>query len=205
MSGGRHAAGVTVKAAPLGGGTLATVLPHTRTDANGRFALAGLLAGRTYVNAYDEQAFYPDASSNFWDGQGGAEIELPVGGEVSDIVLRLTPVGRLEIKARNAVTGEIIGQTGARLERDGAPNRCMSGGRQGNWWLVPTAPIRLLVMAGAGFQPAWYGGDGSFEKSVPITLARRQVFTARVSLRPRSWHDPASHVFVAQPAAALFR
>ena len=175
------AVGVTVNARPPGG--LGAILPHTQTDAEGRFALAGLLPGHTYVSAFDEKAFYPDAASNFWDGQGVAEIDLPVGGEVSGIMLTLKPVGRLEVKAENAASRAGIDQIAIRLERDGAPNRWIAGTKRGDWWLVPTGPIRLCVSA-EGFEATWYGGDGSFQRSVPITLTPRQVFTATVSLRP---------------------
>jgi hypothetical protein len=135
------------------------------------------------VNAFEEKAFYPNASSNFWDDEGGAEVELPDEGEVSDVVLTLKPVGGLKVKAKNTANGAAIAGIGVRLERDGTPNRWIQGGRWDDSWLVPTAPIRLCVDA-AGFQPAWYGGDGSFERSVPITLSPRQAFTAVVSLRP---------------------
>jgi hypothetical protein len=47
-------------------------LPWTLTDTKGRFALDFLLPGHTYVNAFNEKAFYPNAHSNFWDGQGAA-------------------------------------------------------------------------------------------------------------------------------------
>jgi hypothetical protein len=69
--------GITVTATPPG--AIGAKLPRTQTDANGRFALAGLIPGHTYVHAFDEKAFYPDAAWNFWDGQGVAEIELASG------------------------------------------------------------------------------------------------------------------------------
>jgi hypothetical protein len=159
------------------------MLPWTQTDAKGRFALAGPFPGHVHVNAFNEKAFYPNASSNLWDGQGVAEVELPVGGEVSDIVLKLSPVGRLQVKAKNAVTGAVIDSLGVSLERDGAPNRGTGGGTWDDSWLVPTVPIRFCVTK-EGFQAAWYGGDGSFEKSLPITVAPRRVFTAMVPLWP---------------------
>jgi hypothetical protein len=173
-------AGITVTATPPG--PILTMLPRTQTDANGRFALAGLLSGRTYVHAFDEQAFYPDTASNFWDEQGVAEVELPAAREVSGIVVTLKPVGRLEVKARDADSGAAIDHIAVKLERDGEPNRWISGSRMGDWWLVPTAAVRLCVSA-KGFMAAWYGGDGSFARSTPITLAPRQVFVATASLR----------------------
>jgi hypothetical protein len=178
---GQPAVGVTVQATPPG--PLAARLPHTQTDVEGRFALAGLLPGHTYVNAFDEEAFYPNATLNFWDQQGAAEIELPVGQEVSGIILTVRPVGRLEVKARNAASGADVDQITIRLERDGAPNRWLEGSKQGNWWLVPTVPVRLCVSAN-GFEPTWYGGNGSFPGSMPITVTPRQIFTATVSLQP---------------------
>jgi len=159
------------------------MLPWTQTDAKGRFALTGILPGHIYVNAFNEKAFYPNANSIFWDGRGVAEVELPVGGEVSGIVLKLSPVGRLQVKAKNAVTGAVIDSLGVSLERDGAPNRSMGGGTLDDSWLVPTVPIRFCVTK-EGFQAAWYGGDGSFEKSLPITVAPRRVVTATVPLWP---------------------
>ena len=54
--------GITVTATPPG--AIAAKLPGTQTDANGRFALAGLIPGHTYVHAFDEKAFYPDAAWN---------------------------------------------------------------------------------------------------------------------------------------------
>ena len=156
-------------------------LPWTLTDAKGRFALTGILPGHIYVNAFNEKAFYPNANSIFWDGQGVAEVELPVGGEVSGIVLKLTPVGRLQVKAKNAATGAVIDSLCVSLERDGASNRGMGGGTVDDSWLVPTVPIRFCVTK-EGFQAAWYGGDGSFERSLPSTVAPRRVVTATVPL-----------------------
>ena len=181
--------GITVTATPPG--PVGAILPRTQTDAEGRFALAGLLPGHTYVNAFEEKAFYPNASSNFWDGQGEVEIELLMGGEVSGIMLELKPVGRLEVKARNVISGTGIDQIAIKLERDSAPNRWIAGGKLGDWWLVPTGPIRLCVSA-EGFEATWYGADGSFQQSAPITLRPRQVFTATVSLRPLT--HPAADV-----------
>ena len=156
-------------------------LPRTQTDANGRFALAGLIPGHTYVQAFDEKAFYPDAASNFWDGQGVAEIELASGREVSGVLLTLKPAGRLEVKARDADSGAEIDQIVVRVERDGEPNRWISGSKMGDWWLVPTAAVRLCVQA-KGFMAVWYGWNGSYARSTPITLAPRQIFVATVSL-----------------------
>jgi hypothetical protein len=105
------------------------------------------------------------------------------GAELSGILLRLTPVGRLEVKAINDATGSPIDAIRIRLERDGAPDRYASSSKMGNWWLVPTAPIRLRVEAD-GFQPAWYGGDGPEAHSAPLLLAPRQILSVTVSLRP---------------------
>ena len=133
----RPAPGITVQAQPPG--PLSAMLPHMQTDRDGRFALAGLLPGYTYVNAFDEERFYPDAGFNFWDGEAVAEVELPVAGELSGIVLTLKPVGRLQIIARNAADGASIDDIGTSLERDGEPNRSMGGGSMGNWWLAISA------------------------------------------------------------------
>ena len=70
---GQPLAGVTVRATPPG--AIAGILPNTRTDTRGRFALAGLLTGHTYLSASKEEAFYPDTWGNFWDAQGSAEVE----------------------------------------------------------------------------------------------------------------------------------
>src|SRR5260370_33223574 len=51
---GQPVAGVTIRAMPPG--AIAGKLPNTRTDAPGRFALAGLLPGHTYLNASQEDA-----------------------------------------------------------------------------------------------------------------------------------------------------
>jgi hypothetical protein len=167
---------ITVTATPPG--PLAARVPSTQTDSQGRFAMAGLLPGRNYVNASNEELFYPDAWSGLWDADGSAQvIEVPAGGEASGIALTLKLVGRLEVKAKNAATGEAIDALIVRLERDGASNRFLEGSKMGNWFLVPTAPIRLRVGA-AGFQSAWYG--------TPITLAPRQVLTVVVLLQPVS-------------------
>ena len=158
-------------------------MPHTETDDRGRFALAGLLPGHTYVSAFNEEAFYPNADFGPWDRQGIAELELPVGGEVSNIVLSLKPVGRLEIRARDAATGALIEHPAVIWEVAGAPNRVFGGSRMDNWWLAPTSPVHVCVTA-KGYQAAYYGGNGSFEDSVPITLKPRQVFIATLLLQP---------------------
>ncbi len=179
---GQRLPGVLVTATPPG--PMAAILPNTRTDSQGHFELAGLRPGRTWVEASKEDAFYPIVRSNLWDGQGSVRVEVPAGGEISGIQLTVKPVGRLEVRAINADTGSAIDLIDVRLKRDGAPNRWEEGGKLGNWWLVPIAPIRLRVWAN-GFQPAWYGAsDGSMEKSVPITLTPRQILVVQVPLRP---------------------
>ena len=162
---------------------LMTILPNTRTDAQGRFVLAGLLRVRTHLNAGKEDAFYPDARSNFWDDPGAAEVEVPAGGALSGVSIKLTPAGRLNVRAKNAITGEPVDAITVHLERVGSPNRSISGSSLGNSWLVPTAPVRVRVQA-RGFQPAWYGADGSIERSEAITLSPRQILTIVIALSP---------------------
>ena len=174
-------AGIVVQASPPG--PVIGVLPHTQTDVSGRFALVGLLPGHTYVNAFDEEAFYPNAASNFWDGEGALEVELPSGGEVSGIVLTLKPVGKLEVRATTTHSVTPIDHIAVRLERDGEPTRWISGSKMGNSWLIPTAAVRLCVQA-EGFFPTWYGWDGSFVRSKPITVKPREILTAVVWLTP---------------------
>jgi len=106
---------------------LMTILPNTRTDAQGRFVLAGLLRVRTHLNAGKEDAFYPDARSNFWDDPGAAEVEVPAGGALSGVSIKLTPAGRLNVRAKNAITGEPVDAITVHLERVGSPNRSISG------------------------------------------------------------------------------
>jgi hypothetical protein len=77
-----------VKATPHGV-ILMTIVPNTRTDAQGRFVLAGLLPVQTHLSAGKEEDFYPDAWSNFWDDPGAAEVEVPAGGEVSGLTIKL--------------------------------------------------------------------------------------------------------------------
>ena len=174
-------AGITVQASPPG--PIFGVLPKTQTDGSGRFVLVGLPPGHTYVNAFDEEAFYPNAASNFWDGEGAAEVELRSGGEVSGIVLTLKPVGRLEVKATTTDRGTAVDHIAVRLEREGEPTRWISGSSMGNSWLIPTAAVRLCVQA-EGFFPTWYGSDGSFVRSKPITGKPREILTAVVWLTP---------------------
>ena len=173
--------GITVQASTPG--PIIGVLPRTQTDVTGRFVLGGLVPGHTYLNAFDEEAFYPNAASNFWNGEGAAEVESPSGGEVSGIVLALKPVGRLEVIARTTDTGTAVDHVAVRLERYGEPTRWISGSKMGNSWLIPTAAVRLCVEA-KGFFPTWYGWDGSFMRSKPITVKPREILTAEVWLTP---------------------
>jgi hypothetical protein len=179
---GRPLAGARVTATPRGV-PLAAILPNTETDAYGHFDLAGLLPRETDVQASKEEDFYPDARSNFWDRQGVAEVRVPVGAEVSGILLQVRPCACLEIKAFDATSGDAIQGFTVRLELDGAPNRWVSGATQHNLWLVPTAPIRVIVSAN-GYRSAWYGENGPTRQVVPIVLAPRQHFSITVRLRP---------------------
>jgi len=178
---GRPLAGAKVTATPPG--PIAARLPNTVTDAEGHFALAGLLPGKTYVQASKEEDFYPDALFGLWDPQGTAVVEVPLGGEVAGIVLQVRPCASLEIKAADAITGDTIQHLTVRLERDGEPNRWVSGSAKNNVWLVPTAPIRVMVSA-RGYQSAWYGEDGPTGQAEPIVLAPRQQFIITVLLHP---------------------
>lgn len=178
---GRLLAGAKVTARPPG--AFAGKLPNTETDGEGHFVLAGLAPGQTYVQASKEEDFYPDAQSYFWDRQGAAEVKVPVEAEVSGILLQVRPCARLEINAVDATTGAAIQVFTVRLERDGAPDRSVSGATWNNLWLVPTAPIRVMVSAN-GYQSAWYGEDGPTRQVVPIVLAPRQNFSITVWLRP---------------------
>ena len=98
------------------------------------------------------------------------------------------------IQAKNAETGKDVDAIGVRLERDGEPERWLNASALGNRFLVPTAPIRFCVQA-EGFQPAWYGGDGSFEQSSPLTVSARQTYTAIVSLHSASGTGEESSCF----------
>jgi hypothetical protein len=171
---------ITVQATPPG--PIVAVLPHTQTDASGRFVLVGLLPGHIYLNAFDEEAFYPDAKSNFWEKEGVAEVDLPPGGEVPGILLALKPVGRLDVAASRG-SGTSVGDIAVRLERDGEPTRWISGKKLSSSWLIPTAAVRLCAWA-EGFFPSWFGWDGSFAWSKPIRVKPRETFAVVVWLTP---------------------
>jgi hypothetical protein len=161
-----------------------TMLPWVQTDAKGRFAIAGLPPGHTYVHAGKEDAFYPEGTGPFWDNGGGsAEVEVPLGGEVSGILLKVSPAARLAVKAIDAVTGAAIEDIGMRIECDGSPLRWMVGTGNGNAWLVPTDPIRLRVQA-QGYESAWYTDADSGGKPLLLRLVPRQVLTVTIRLRP---------------------
>lgn len=171
-----------VKATPHGV-ILMTIVPNTRTDAQGRFVLAGLLPVQTHLSAGKEEDFYPAAWSNFWDDPGAAEVEVPAGGEVSGLTIKLSPAGRLNVRAKDAITGEPVDAITVHLERVGSPNRSISGSSLGNSWLIPTVPVRVCVQA-RGFQPAWYGANGTIEGSEVITLSPRQILTFVIAISP---------------------
>jgi hypothetical protein len=109
--------------------------------------LAGLIPGHTRLNASKEDAFYPNTWGTFWDGEGTAEVEVPNGGEISGILLRLAPAARVEVHAIDAITGAAVGQITVHLEREGNPRRFLTGTKLSNGWLVPTVPILLQVRA----------------------------------------------------------
>ena len=177
---GQPLAGATVKATPPG--ILAAIVPNTLTDGNGRFGLAGLIPGHTYLQARKEDAFYPDTGGNLWNsGQGSAEVDVPVGGEISGILLRVSPAARIEVKATDAVTGATIDYISVHIERDGSRERFISTGRKGNSVLVPTDPIRLRFDAN-GYESAWYTQGNSYGPAV-LRRAPRQVLTVTIRLR----------------------
>ncbi|HEY1218073.1 MAG: carboxypeptidase-like regulatory domain-containing protein [Bryobacteraceae bacterium] len=180
---GQPLAGATVRATPTGV-ILATIVPNTRTDAKGRFALAGLLPVHTYLHAGKEDAFYPNTSYPVWNaGAGSAEVDVPEGGEISGILLKVAPAARVEVKATDAGTGAAIHSVGFHIERDGSPERWMDGGHIGDWTLVPTEPIRLRVDA-RGYEPAWYSEGNAGGQASPLRLAARQVLTIAIQLSP---------------------
>jgi len=172
---------MTVTATPPG--AVFGILPTTQTDASGAFRLAGLLPGRTRVDAFNERAFYSERA-HLCDGHGGDMVELPAGGEIQGVVLTVRPGGRLHVEAKDAA-GVEVDHLNVLLECDGVPSRYIYGGTVLNYWVVPPEPIRLCVSA-KGYEATWYGGNGTFSRSVPIALKPREVFTAAMALRPLS-------------------
>jgi hypothetical protein len=160
------------------------MVPHAQTDTNGRFAFAGLTPGPEYMSAFKESAFYPKWV--FWNPRpGSVSIDLPKGGAISDIVLKVSPAARLVVKAVNARTGAAIDSIGVRREGDGAPDQAINGSRMDHAWLVPTVPFRVRVDA-TGFESAWYSGDHPAGHSSTLLLAARETRTIIVSLTPTS-------------------
>ena len=176
--------GVTVEAMPPG--PVGAVLPHTETDKKGKFSLAGLIPGHTYVSAFNQEAFYPNADfGGIWDRSSVAEVELPVGDEVSNIVLTVKAVARLELRAKDAVTGAVIPYPAVILKLPGAPNSAFGGSTLLNWWLAPTAPVYVCVTADH-YGVTFYDGHGASDVPVPITFKPRQVVKAMLPLKPTS-------------------
>jgi len=174
--------GITVRANGLHFG----FVPQTQTDASGYFFVAGVYPGRTLVNAFDEENFYPDALPALWDREGVVEVDVLPGQEVTGVLLALKPGGgRLIVNAVNAETGASIRNISALIERAGEPDRWIDANRAGNWWLVPTSPVRICISA-EGFRPSWYGRDGSFAQSIPIRVSVRDVFVAKFLLQPQT-------------------
>lgn len=197
---GQPLAGATVRATPLGV-ILVYALPNTRTDASGRFSLTGLRPGRTYLHAAKEDAFYPEA---VWSGgAGSAEVDIPAGGEISGILLKVAPAARLEAKATDADTGAAIHSVGFYIERVGEPTPWMGGGHAGGWMLVPTEPIRVRFDAN-GYKPAWYSEGNSGGQPSPLRLAPRQVLTIAIQLRQIRMAPESPLSFCCSPDAVFY-
>ena len=159
---GHPASGITVRATPHV--PMAAAAPHTKTDAQGRFAFSGLIPVETSVQAFEEQSFYPDTDPfwKFWDGEGSAEMTVPPGAEAS-VGITLRPAGRLDVDARDVNTGQAIEQISIHLVRVDSQARMMAfADLLRNWRLIPSAPVRLCVEA-HGYHAAWYGPDGAFK------------------------------------------
>jgi hypothetical protein len=198
---GQPLAGATVRATPTGV-VLIMVVPNTRTDENGRFCLAGLLPVHTCLHAFKEDAFYPHTGWNVWnEGQGSAQVDVPAGGAITGIVLKVSPAARIDAKAFDAVTGDAIPNVGLHIERDGSPGRYVAGGGRGEF-LVPTEPIRVRIDA-PRYESAWYS-EGNGQPAV-LRLAPRQILTVTVRLRKATCNEPlcfSGGVFIPTPPPA---
>lgn len=90
------------------GGARVALAVNSTTDAEGRFQLTGLPAGRFYVMAF-APAFYSEGDSGRYNG--GKTVTLVEGESVDDLTLALRRGG--------VITGRITGATGRPLIQEG--------------------------------------------------------------------------------------
>jgi len=165
-------------------GTLARS-PRTQTDAEGRFKLNDIPAGRIGLQAFKESDGYPYNMFAFFlmPGQPLPKFDLAAGQTLSNVIIRLgAKAAYLKLSVRDENNLPIdAGLTFSRpdLGRYGDYQR---SAKPDDLILVPPVPFRLTVQE-KGFQPWHYGGEHWLDKEGLIVLKSGETLTLTVRLK----------------------
>jgi len=127
------------------------------TDENGNFSLNRVLSGLNEIHAFKQEDGYPDNLFAFFSSARVPTVEMPSGGSVNDVIVRLGPTsGQLTGALVNSRSSTAISQATITLTREDNPQYYVKMGpdKDGHFrLLVPPLPFRVRVAA-TGFE-AW--------------------------------------------------
>ncbi len=165
-------------------GALATALPTTKTDREGRFQI-GMLPwwGRYTVYASDIEAGYSVFATRFQDSETIQEVTIIQEHPEAEFNFRLPPpAGFLHVHLTNDKTGEAIPGIFYKICPAERPDQYLISGSSGSARpiLVPPDKDLRLHIESEGFKE-W---DQSIGKGVPIRIASGTHVTLEVRLQP---------------------
>jgi len=187
-----------------------SIMPQSFTNEKGEFLVAGLRVGHYEVPAAKEDEGYPEMGPIFYGIDELAPREEVSAGKVTvGVVVRLGAkasrlVGRIEnasthqevqagigfykaegpIHPANAMDGLYLTRTSGYRSGESESGRVGTLGRGEFDILVPANKPFLLEVGAPGYEPWYYGTDGTKQNAAPIKVSEGATKKLLILLRP---------------------
>jgi hypothetical protein len=184
---GRPAGGATVYASGPMGIPFGGIVPHSKADEKGHFAIANLWLGKYAVGAEKLDEDYPNMSEQFYSGGHFKTVLLTSRRFVARVTVRLGPkAGILIGVVANAVSGAPLNPC-AEFRWANGPDNFLSGTGLVNAkyrMLIPSNTAMLMRVWYGGHKAWYYPGTTDETHSRPVKLGPGEVLNVDIRLEP---------------------
>jgi len=172
------------------------IAPPVRTDAQGRFVLAGALSGPTALYTSKPENGYPDTSLAFYGVDfPPTTVVVRAGEATSDVVIRLEKAEVVAGKILDDQTSEPLLNVWIRISRADREDLRFSIDPtfSGDFrFLLPPAKVRIEISA-RGYEPWFFTGLpyelGATAMDIGTPIALKAFGTRQVNVRLRKLHE----------------